>query len=126
MADRREFSYLQMAVAGLVGSPLAAGALVAWNLTHQSAHLAAWFMTLFVVMVAATDTLVGMVGSRPLGVATFVLLILLPIGIGYLMRRRDEEERPPYGWVVMLPIVVCSLVLAFLMRALTDRLVLGS
>jgi hypothetical protein len=118
MAREEKFTSMQLAVAGLFGTPIASAALLAINLRAKGVALSASSFAACTLVIVAADVFVGRTESKPLGLMVFLVLVAACLALNHLcVPWRDDSARR--SWWEVVAVVFISFVLAMMLRFIT-------
>jgi hypothetical protein len=105
--SRSDYSYLQLAVAAFLGTPMAAAFLVGRNISNRRG--AAWGWAYFVVFCVAFISVAALnpVSNRALDVVLFSIFVIVILGSNFLLG--DSHGDTNQGWLKVIGISLCFL-----------------
>lgn len=113
MEVKSEFGQLQLGVAGILGTPIAAAILLAWNLRTFGFVLASLFLLVSLLVIGLIDLLIGKTESLTLGVFSFLGLLLSIMLLAACLKSKGESRRESWTWVVLVVLASNGLALIF-------------
>jgi hypothetical protein len=110
---------MQIGVSAFIGTPIAAAALVSWNLLSRGAGRAG-AITYLILLSAVTiglDRAVGATSSHALGMLGFLLLVLAILTTDRLLVRAGVDHMQQ-GWPIVFVVAAIGLAIGFATRML--------